>query len=158
MPPFDRRGCRVGVSPSVDFPQKSITLCYIVVMPVISIRVSEEWLKAVDDEAAARIWKRNAAVVNLVWRALGAGDRQAVSGDMQSFGNGSDESGVPKPGSSVRTSGSSPVVIGSLDIAGESGVSSKISEADPEEEVRAICSGCNRRDGTHHKRCKFFWR
>lgn len=39
-------------------------------MPVISIRVSDEWLAAVDAECERRIWKRNAAVVNLVWIAL----------------------------------------------------------------------------------------
>jgi hypothetical protein len=39
-------------------------------MPVISIRVSDEWLAAVDREMQVRLWSRNAAVVNLVWIAL----------------------------------------------------------------------------------------
>ena len=43
---------------------------YNVYMPVISVRVSDEWLAAVDAECELRVWKRNAAVVNLVWQAL----------------------------------------------------------------------------------------
>ena len=39
-------------------------------MPVISVRVSEEWLQELDEECTRRIWKRNAAIVNLVWIAL----------------------------------------------------------------------------------------
>ena len=39
-------------------------------MPVISIRVSDEWLSVVDAEAERCIWSRNAAIVNLVWQAL----------------------------------------------------------------------------------------
>lgn len=44
-------------------------------MPVISIRVSDEWLARLDAECSVRIWKRNAAIVNLVWMALsGSGE------------------------------------------------------------------------------------
>ena len=43
---------------------------YNVSMPVISVRVSDEWLAAVDAECELRVWKRNAAIVNLVWQAL----------------------------------------------------------------------------------------
>ena len=39
-------------------------------MPVISIRVSDEWLSYVDAEAERCRWKRNAAVVNLTWDGL----------------------------------------------------------------------------------------
>ena len=39
-------------------------------MPVISIRVSDEWLAYVDAEAERCRWKRNAAVVNLTWDGL----------------------------------------------------------------------------------------
>ena len=42
-------------------------------MAVISIRASDEWLSAVDAECSRRKWKRNAAIVNLVWSALNGG-------------------------------------------------------------------------------------
>jgi hypothetical protein len=47
-------------------------------MAVISIRVSDEWLSAVGREMKVRQWSRNAAVVNLVWRAL-LGDKGEVA-------------------------------------------------------------------------------
>ena len=56
-----------------NFSDSTLVLCYIVVMPVLSIRVSDEWLSAVDVECRCRLWKRNAAIVNLVWIALGGG-------------------------------------------------------------------------------------
>ena len=52
-------------------------------MPVISIRVSEEWLHAVDEECSRRIWKRNAAIVNLVWMALSGSGVELNDGEMR---------------------------------------------------------------------------
>jgi len=56
-------------------------------MPVISIRVSEEWLAMVDAEAGLRKWSRNAAIVNILWQVLG-GDHGVVAGDGGSEGEG----------------------------------------------------------------------
>ena len=47
-------------------------------MPVISIRVSEEWIAAVEAEGKQRLWKRNAAIVNLVWQAIEGKARQLL--------------------------------------------------------------------------------
>jgi hypothetical protein len=48
-------------------------------MPVISIRVSNEWLAAVEQEMQDRLWSRNATVVNLVWRALSDAEKRLES-------------------------------------------------------------------------------
>ena len=59
-------------------------------MPVISIRVSDEWLSYVDAEAERCRWKRNAAVVNLTWDGLqmrGALDKEKRDGDKTGSGN-----------------------------------------------------------------------
>ena len=39
-------------------------------MPVISIRVSDEWLARVDAAGGRLRWKRNAVIVNFVWDVL----------------------------------------------------------------------------------------
>ena len=41
-------------------------------MPVISIRVSDEWLGRVDAACERLRWKRNAVIVNFVWDVLEA--------------------------------------------------------------------------------------
>ena len=66
-------------------------------MPVISVRVSDEWLAMVDAEAGLRKWSRNAAIVNILWQALGgengfSGVRKESGGVSPDFSNGSGDS------------------------------------------------------------------
>jgi len=79
-------------------------------MPVISIRVSDEWLAYVDAEAERCRWKRNAAVVNLTWDGLqvrGALDQErsgrGVEGHAGEMQSGTASHGALTSGASSRT-------------------------------------------------------
>ena len=140
---------------------------YNVYMPVISVRVSDEWLAAVDAECELRVWKRNAAIVNLVRQALSgrgveghapvsAGVSGAQSGTRCHSGRETRSQG----GTSLAEQESSPAApinqdgpVAQKDRA-HAGVN--LGEAVGSSPARSIntCSICGSMSGSHQRWCK----